>query len=156
MNPDFDVSITNIADDFYEAYLRCSEGKNPTKEGSRICYEVVNVPAIVNGAFAIELYIKSKLTKKTEGHNLRILFGKLDKELKDKIKNEIENKIDKNTTSFNKLFKTIADAFEYWRYIHEKKDLGYGLNITLNNLSIVIETIIIFEKSLTKTILKTF
>ena len=141
-NPDFDTSILNIADDFYDAYLRCLEGKNPSvDEFNRTRYETANVPAIVNGAFAIELYIKSRLDKKTEGHNLRLLFNKLDKELKDSIRNEIESKIDNRLTSFNKLFKTVANAFEYWRYIHEKKDLGYGLNITLNNLSIVIETI---------------
>lgn len=141
-NPGFDTSILNIADDFYNAYLRCLEGKNPVVDKfNRIKYEVANVPAIVNGAFAIELYIKSKLLEKTEGHNLRLLYNKLDQELKDGIKSEIESKIDKRFTSFNKLFKTIANAFEYWRYIHEKNDLGYGLNITLNNLSIFVETI---------------
>lgn len=52
MNCDFDTSITNIADDFCEAYLRCLKGKNPTvDEFNRTRCEVVNVPAIVNGAF---------------------------------------------------------------------------------------------------------
>lgn len=140
-NYDFNTSILSVADDFYEAYLRCIEGKNPTKdEFNRTRYEVTNIPAIVNGAFAIELYIKSRLVKKTRGHNLRTLFSKLDKETKDRIRSEIESKIDKRFTSFSKQFWTIAKAFEYWRYIHEKNDFGYGLNVTINNISIFVET----------------
>lgn len=61
----FDVSIINIADDFFEAYKRCKEGKNPRSNHGCIAFSVVNIPAIVNAAFASELYLKSMLPKKS-------------------------------------------------------------------------------------------
>ena len=45
-----EVDIIEIANDFYEAYKRCIEGKNTRKlEDGRICSDVVNIPSIVNG-----------------------------------------------------------------------------------------------------------
>ena len=63
---DFNVSIRNIANDFYSAYKRCIEGKNPhIDEYGRHVMEVVNVPAIVNAAFACELYLKLLIKSET-------------------------------------------------------------------------------------------
>ena len=146
MNHDFDTSILNIADDFYEAYLRCSEGKNPTvDEFNRTRYEVANVPAIVNGAFAMELYIKSisrvgkrQLWKKK--HNLKELLLTLDQQLQDEIREAVEPKLERYQT-YEECLDGINNAFVFWRYIHTKQDFGFGLNNTLKVLPIFLDVI---------------
>ena len=65
---DFRTDIVLIADDFYDAYQRCREGKHPIQIDNVIKYSTCNVPAIVNGAFALELYFKSMLPPKTREH----------------------------------------------------------------------------------------
>ena len=145
-NPDFNTSILNIADDFYNAYLRCLEGKNPTvDEFNRTRYEVANVPAIVNGAFAIELYIKSMspLSNKElvpKKHSISKLLLTLDQSVQDEIKREVESKLEKHY-KYDDCLKGINNAFVFWRYIHTKPDLGFGLNNTLNVLPIFLEAI---------------
>ena len=146
MNYDFNTSIIKIADDFYEAYLRCLEGKNPTvDEFNRIRYEVANIPAIVNGAFAMELYIKSmsrasKRKLKKKKHNIKDLLSTLDQSLQDEIRKEVESKLEKHY-EYDKCLDGINDAFVFWRYIHTRKNFGFGLNNTLNVLPIFLEAI---------------
>ena len=146
MNCGFDTSIINIADDFYEAYLRCLEGKNPTvDEFNRTRFEVVNIPAIVNGAFAIELYIKSMspLSNKElvqKKHSISKLLLTLNQSTQDEIKREVESQLEKHF-KYDDCLKGINNAFAFWRYIHTKPDLGFGLNNTLNVLPIFLETI---------------
>lgn len=146
MNPDFDTSILNIAEDFYHAYLRCLEGKNPTKdEYGRIRYDVVNIPAIVNGAFALELYLKSlsplsKEELKQKRHSIKKLFLTLDNDTQERIRDEVEKELPLDYT-FEKGLAIINNAFTFWRYIHTKPDLGYGLNVTLNVLPAFIKVI---------------
>lgn len=86
----FDVSIINIADDFFEAYKRCSEGKNLRfNEYGATVLSVVNLPAIVNAAFASELYLKSMLPKKARTHNLKDLFYKLSSSIQEELKRQL-------------------------------------------------------------------
>ena len=146
MNPDFDTSILNIAEDFYHAYLRCLEGKNPVREeNGRIRCDGVNIPAIVNGAFALELYLKSlsplseeELKKKK--HSIRKLYSTLDPIRQASIHSKIEKELSPDYT-FEKGLAIINNAFTFWRYIHTKSDLGYGLNVTLNVLPAFINAI---------------
>ena len=146
MNCDFDTSIINIADDFYEAYLRCIEGKNPTvDEFNRTCYEVVNVPAIVNGAFAIELYIESmsrasKRKLKKMNHNIKDLLLTLDQSIQAEIKKEVEPKLE-SYQIYDDCLDGINNAFVFWRYIHTEKDFGFGLNDTLKVLPLFLNAI---------------
>lgn len=146
MNPDFDTSILNIAEDFYHSYLRCLEGKNPTKdEYGRIRYDVVNIPAIVNGAFALELYLKSlsplsKEELKQKKHSIKKLFLTLDADTQKRIRDETEKELPPDYT-FEKGLAIINNAFTFWRYIHTKPNLGYGLNVTLNVLPAFIKAI---------------
>ena len=129
---DFDTSILNIADDFYEAYLRCAEGKNPTvDEYNRTRYEVVNVPAIVNGAFAIELYIKSmsragkrKLQKMK--HNIKDLLLTLDQSIQDEIK-QICDKLEFSVEEFNAIMNEPPKY--YWDYPNDEKKLEFIYNV---------------------------
>lgn len=133
---DFNTSIRSIADDFYNAYRRCIEGKNlHTDEDGRIIVETVNVPAIVNAAFACELYVKLLIKNKvTRGHNLSALFKRLEPKDKNTIKSSITERLERNLLEkgFNYYLKEISNYYEYWRYIHEKPDLGeLGLNTGL-------------------------
>lgn len=146
MKHDFDTSIVNIADDFYEAYLRCIEGKNLTiDEYNRTCYKVVNVPAIVNGAFAMELYLKSvssvsEKELKQKRHSLKALFLTLEQSTQDDIRKSMESKLNGRFT-FDECLKGINHAFVFWRYIHKQQNFGFGLNNTLLVLPIFLETI---------------
>lgn len=83
---DFRKYIILIADDFYNAYLRCSEGRNPKQVEGTLLLSVLSVPAMVNGAFAIELYFKSMLPPKTRGHELKALYDILSNDIKCEIK----------------------------------------------------------------------
>lgn len=150
MNPDFDTSIINIADDFYESYLRCVEGKNPVKEGSCIRYEAANVPAIVNGAFAMELYLKSissvsEKELKQKKHSLKALFLTLELPIQDEIRQSVKSKLDGRFT-FDECLKGINHAFVFWRYIHKQQNFGFGLNNTLNVLPVFLDVIRMIAK----------
>lgn len=139
MNPGFDNSIISIAEDFYLAYSRCREGKNGHLDERGIyCEECVNVPAIVNGAFAIELFLKSMTNKR--GHSLKELFLSLDVNDQTAIRSEVEPHLF-NDYSFEDALNVIDSAFLFWRYLHEKDNNGPGLNVTINILPEFLETI---------------
>lgn len=145
MSSGFDISITAIADDFYQAYLRCLEGKNERMdEYHRIAADIVSIPAIVNGAFALELYLKSMLSKRcrkrNKTHSISELFSLLKQEQQLKIKGLVEPKLPPHL-SFDECLIGIRDAFESWRYIHEKEDFGFGLNNTLNVLPLFLDAV---------------
>lgn len=126
---DFDHSVRDMAEDFYEAYNRCIEGKNGRfDEYGRYCEKCVNVPAIVNGAFAIELYLKSMTNK--HGHGIKELFSSINSDDQTMIRGEVESKLG-NRWTFEEGLDIIDNSFVFWRYIHEKEDFGAGFNVTL-------------------------
>lgn len=151
------ISIVDVADDFYETYKRCGEGKNERiDERGRHVTDVVNIPAIVNGTFALELYLKSVITPcqiepKKLGHNISKIYSKLKPELQQQIRNEIEPKLKGWDQTFDEAIEGIGNGFEYWRYIHEKDDLGYGLNMSLNVLPLFLDAVRAIIKSNQKT-----
>ena len=118
------INQKECADDFYEAYQRCLEGKNPVVDGNRTIYKIVAIPAFVNGFFACELYFKyligDKLIEKT-GHNLKRLYNKLDNSYKDKLK-----KLDDKSYKIEELLKEIGNGFKNWRYIYEDGNEDFG------------------------------
>lgn len=61
MEYDFRTDILLIADDFYDAYKRCREGKNPVHFDGAIKYSACNIPAIVNGSFALCIRIPIRI-----------------------------------------------------------------------------------------------
>lgn len=142
---DWDRSILDIANDFYDAYKRCTEPKNGyIDEYCRECYKVVNVPAIVNGAFACELYIKANLSQDIAGHELKALFDYLPEEKKNEIEQRVSDKLkwDNDSFNFEDTLAKFSNAFPFWRYIHEKDSLGeLGLNRSLQFLDVFIEVI---------------
>lgn len=145
---DFDHSILDIANDFYEAYKRCAEGKNlHVDEYGRHVAETPAVPTIVNGMFACELYLKSMLPNNDwkgnrSAHNLRYLYQRLPVETKDRLRAIIKPKLDWQNKSFDECLRLISNGFQFWRYIHESEDFGeLGLNGTLRVLPAFLESI---------------
>jgi len=145
---DFDHSILDIANDFYEAYKRCAEGKNPhVDEYGRHVAETPAVPTIVNGIFACELYLKSMLPNidwkgNRFAHNLRYLYRRLPAEAKKRLRVAIEPNLDWQNKSFDECLKLISNGFQFWRYIHESEDFGeLGLNGTLRVLPAFLESL---------------
>ena len=117
---------TNIlmqADDFAEAYCRCIQGENPSIDAyGRTCYHVVNIPAIVNAAFACELYMKSILGTNTKEHNLSLLYSQLNIEKQIRIRQYIDKSFDGHLIySFDTCLKRAANVFVDWRYIYENE-----------------------------------
>lgn len=82
------------------------------------------VPAVVNGAFACELFMKAMLPKNTRGHKLQELFNDLDTNIQDRIKNNTLVRIKKFSESYTDVdFYTDlthnGNIFSEWRYFHE-------------------------------------
>lgn len=113
--------VLQQADDFAEAFRRCSKGEKPRKDVfNRICTDVVSIPAIVNAAFACELYLKSML-EQPWGHKLKDLFEHLDRETKLQVKNEFDTSFTKHPIyNFDVFLKDVSDAFVEWRYVFEE------------------------------------
>lgn len=147
MEYDFRTDIVLIADDFYDAYQRCCEGKNPIQINNITRYSVCNVPAIVNGAFALELYFKSMLPPETWGHELKILFDKLGGGIKLEIKNAATPHLDNLAwdKQFEEYLEDLNNVFVDWRYISQKDYaigyLGNRINEYLQVLEILLPVV---------------
>lgn len=152
------TGIVNIANDFYMAFERCREEKNAQlNEYGKTVSDVVTIPEIVNGAFALELYLKSMIPekqRKSSGHSISVLYSVLSTEKQDYIKQRVEQKIkDSNLLIFDEVLKVqhlltfdeaingISKSFEYWRYIYEKEDLEFGFHDTLKVLPLFLDVI---------------
>lgn len=121
-NPSKQMSqeIFNMANGFYEAALRCMKSE-PNSDGSETS---AMIPAIVNFAFACELYIKSRLMHigiDTHGHELEKLFNKVDDDFKDFLSLEYREALEVDQASFEDDIKTFSNAFVSWRYVYEGK-----------------------------------
>ena len=144
MNYDLTTDILQSADDFYEAYKRCREVTNERHQGSK----TINIPAIVNGAFACELYTKYLANSKLTGHNLKILFAELDEKYQKEILDEsTSNKLQQIAVrygydSFDTSFEEMGSIFTEWRYIFEKDCpegfYGNRMNMYLETLEILL------------------
>ena len=111
------VNIKLIADGFYEAYKGCIEDKNFKKEGNCYKSDVVNIPAIVNAAFACELYLKSMQKNNKITHELIVLYSKLEEVDRLFIKDAVKSKLSDGDKSFEEILEGLSGAFEYWHYI---------------------------------------
>ncbi len=144
MRFDFRTDIVLIADDFYNAFQRCYEGRNSVQIDGTIKYSACNVPAIVNGTFALELYFKSMLPHKTCGHELKILFDNLTEAIQVEIIEAVTPQLDKLSwqKSFEEHLEDINKVFVDWRYISEKdytvSYLGNSINEHLQVLEVLL------------------
>ena len=147
MEYDFRTDILLIADNFYDAYKRCREGKNPVHFDGAIKYSACIVPAIVNGAFALELYFKSMLPPKTRGHELKELYDNLSSEIKCEIKDAATSHLTKLAwgKQFEEYLEDLNNVFVDWRYISQKDYaigyLGNRINEYLQVLEILLPVV---------------
>lgn len=123
------VNQKEIADDFYEAYRRCFEGKNLHRdEYGRMVSSIVAIPGFVNGLFACELYFKFLLGNKVnqlkgkDRHNLKSLFYILDESYKKELSSV---KCDPRYT-LDGLLSDIGEGFISWRYLFEDGNENFG------------------------------
>lgn len=83
------------------------------------------IPAVVNGSFACELFIKSMLSNNSaRSHKLDILFGNLDLDIRNKIKDNTVQKMREifsfyDDAAFQQDLIDNNNIFETWRYFHE-------------------------------------
>ena len=147
------TGIVDIADDFYEAFERCGEEKNTrVDECGRTVSDVVNIPRIVNGTFALELYLKSFISKrqiriKKLKHNISDIFFALKPILQDQIREMVSPKLEGLYETFDDALNGINNAFVFWRYIYEKSKLVYGFYKSLNVLPLFLDAIRTIIKS---------
>lgn len=123
------VNIKNVADDFFEAYLRCFEGQSKTLVNGNITTQIVAIPGFCNGFFACELYLKFLSGERINSipnnkrHNLKILYDKLDENYKQELRST--NACCDNLT-LEELLDKIGDGFIMWRYIFEEQNESFG------------------------------
>ena len=109
--------LRNNASAFKKSAERSLE-KRPLPNGQ---FESFMVPAVVNLAFSIELYLKFLLAKNetpSRGHKLLDLFDSLDSTMKQ----EIIDLTNYDKDEFELLLSKHTEAFENWRYIHESNE----------------------------------
>jgi len=120
---DLSTDILSQADDFAEAFYRCLKGTNfRVDEWNRAVSHIVAIPAIVNGAFACELYLKSMNPKKGE-HHLKVLYEGLEEKTKKRISSNVESKLNGAPwfKGFSYHLSRASNTFYQWRYIFEEK-----------------------------------
>ena len=112
----------SAADSFYLAAERCNQ-----QEYIGDHFMWLPVPAIVNYAFACEVYMKALLmepgAKEIKGHNLLDLFDMLPNEMQ----MDIQQTIDCSKSPFREMLTNTSDLFEECRYIYEYKSLRINL-----------------------------
>lgn len=104
------MSIYQQAEAFKLAYERCMMCIN--QNGAII----LPIPAMVNSAFSVELFLKAVIKEKTSecrSHKLSDLFNRLPIEIQQEIMNET------NHSDFETQIERFSDAFVDFRYIYE-------------------------------------
>jgi hypothetical protein len=96
---DLETSILLQANDFFDAYKRCTEARDPVPFNGGLKYKSLNIPGIANGFFALELYLKSmnpnwkSKIQWDEWHLLKELFMALPSGVQDEIKTKANQKL---------------------------------------------------------------
>ena len=128
--PQINAQIWLEAECFYEIGMSLFDKmEKAIIEEESILNKMYFLPAVVNTAFACELYLKSLLTD-TRGHDIKELYDKQNDVIKDCIKDVIvSNKENYTDAIFEKNLQNIKDAFSTWRYYYEPEKDGKSLNI---------------------------
>lgn len=131
---DLYTDILKQAADFAEAFYRCLESKEEhTDQWNRRVGHIVAIPAIVNGSFACELYLKS-FSPNSKGHGLSILFNQLPLESKKRIAAKVDHKLKEQIwySQFLPYLQKASNTFSEWRYVfedcHSEAFYGEGVN----------------------------
>lgn len=106
------------------------------------------IPFIVNGAFAIELYLKTLHmihSEKKEGHELLELFNDLPEAVQIAIKQTANEFIIKHNlaldTDLRSCLSRINNAFVEWRYLHEGNKENKPRQIPIPEIIFLLETL---------------
>ncbi|NTV06155.1 MAG: hypothetical protein HGA59_06560 [Chlorobiaceae bacterium] len=106
------------------------------------------IPFIVNGAFSIELYLKTLhliFSNPQKGHKLLILFNNLPEALQITIKQSANEFMIKHKLSpepdLLAIFEVINSAFEDWRYLHEEGKEKKTRSFPVNEIIVLLETL---------------
>jgi len=116
------------------------EYKNPT---------LLEVPYIVNGAFACELALKYLLVENhisfcisAKGHNLEYLFDLLPPSVKQPLKDKLKNAGNITDTELRENIHLHADSFNQWRYLFAniENNVYYNkfFNVLVNQLCLYV------------------
>lgn len=103
------------------------------------------VPFIVNSAFAIELFLKAlheKFGSPKRGHKLLLLYDQLPQEALDRIQSASATIAVKTSPPVyyepRRVLVTLNSAFEDWRYLYERDNLGpIHMEPTINVLKVL-------------------
>ena len=111
---------------FFLAAQRCNEFR-PLPPGD---LQFLQVPTLVCYAFSVEVGLKALALfeggEAARGHDLKDLFGALSPGRQERIVRNTGH-----PTFFDSDLDVVRDAFDVWRYIHEK---GHGVNTNLGFL----------------------
>ena len=146
--PQIDAKKRIEADSFYQTGMYAFEKMNKSlTEDGNIIDKMSVLPAIVNTAFACELYLKS-LLKNTTGHKLEDLFNAQDDIVKQFVKETIiKNNLSYTDTLFEEKLKNISNSFVNWRYFYETDKSGNTIDIDfLKTFANALRLFIVFYK----------
>lgn len=104
------------------------------------------VPALVNGSFACELFLKSLLPPSTSGHKLEALFSQLDSNIQLKLKNGTIGKMKQLDpayceASFQTDLNSNSNVFPEWRYFHEGNSHSAGIEFIVRFMRSLFEVV---------------
>ena len=113
-------------------FIACAESSEIEPINNKYTVQSYAVPGIVNSAFACEVLIKALLVckgmkvKDLKDHKLKDLWNKYKAKDYEKAQ-QIETGIQKwfnseDEKKFSELLNSASNAYEYWRYIYEKKE----------------------------------
>ena len=125
--------LRNNASAFKKSAERSLE-RRPLPNGQ---IESLIVPAVVNLAFSIELYLKFLLTKNKKqcrGHKLLDLFNSLDST----VKQEIIKLTEYDEEEFKILLSKHTEAFVEWRYFYERNE---NINVNIEFMKKLIDCV---------------
>lgn len=147
--PERDLKKWAEADAFYEIGQNIKvQSQTELKNNDELVEEIHTVPAIVNLAFACELYLKGFFSGKKSGHYLHTLFEEIPEVIRNVIRLEcIQNGIASSEDGFNSRLLNISNAFAEWRYFYEdeKTDLELDLEF-LKRFAFCLHEIKVFYK----------
>lgn len=138
----FENNILLQADDFCEAYYRCSRGENPHKEGAVEVSHAVNVPAIVNAAFACELYMKAIIGREFQTHSLLTFYKNLPEDVKQRIEEKYKNNKAWGFETAKEAISAVKDTFVDWRYLYKEENANQCNPRDLNAFLRIFQTLI--------------
>lgn len=117
----------NTANAFLNVGIYCNKYDKQIQTESILfsCDAFYAIPAIVNIAFACELYLKALIVRETNkpaiGHDLAALYDQIPPSIRNVVENQFKNKC-KYPVSLSETLEMHKKAFENWRYIFEGKN----------------------------------